>query len=517
MRWWYVGSVLAVFMFLGSSLAGQPNPAQLAALINQRLGERFHADRVQPAPRADDAEFLRRAFLDITGRIPRPSDVHEFLADGSADKRRRLIERLLADARFANHFANVYRAALIPEAASNREAAVFQTGFENWLKLHLRAGAGYDQIVRELLTTPIAAEGADTEPVLRDPERPNPLAFFAVKDASPENLAAAVTRTFLGIRLECAQCHNHPSAKWKQDQFYSQAAFFAGIRRQGKGVFAALSEDAARHELSPANGRTPRQAEFLDGGTPKWQSSRSPRAILAGWLTSPDNAYFAKAAVNRLWGHFFGVGLVHPVDDFRDDNPPSHPDLLDDLAQAFVQSGFDLSYLIRGICLSQAYQRTSARTDDSQDHTPLPARMAVKALTGEQFFDSLALATGYREDQDGGAARRLFVSRFAQTGTAEEPETSVQQALTLLNGRFVAWAVDPEQCPTLIAITQTPGMNRTERIEALYLAGLSRKPSAKELEQLESFVGKAQPDRQAERLADVFWTLLNSAEFRLNH
>jgi hypothetical protein len=317
--------------------------------------------------------------------------------------------------------------------------------------------------------------------------------------------------------LECAQCHNHPFAKWKQDQFYSQAAFFAGIRRQGRGVFAALSEDTGRHALSSTSGRTPRQAEFLDGGTPAWQPARSPRAILADWVTSTDNPYFAKAAVNRLWGHFFGVGLVHPVDDFRDDNPPSYPELLDDLAKAFVHSGFDLSYLIRGICSSQAYQRTSAHTDASQDHTPLPARMAVKSLTGEQFFDSLALATGYRDDQDGGAARRLFVSRFAQTSSADEPETSVQQALTLLNGHFVAWAADPEQCPTLIAITQTPGMSRAERIEALYLASLSRKPSSKELERLENYVAKAQPERLAERLADVFWTLLNSAEFRLNH
>src|SRR5262249_14108273 len=161
--------------------------------------------------------------------IPRPADVHAFLADKSADKRRQLIDRLLEDPRFAVHFANVWRAELLPETASNRETALFRAGFENWLKQRLRAGAGYDRLVRELLTTPIAAEGRDTEPVLRDPERPNSLAFFAAKEARPENLAAAVTRAFLGIRLECAQCHDHPFAKWKQEQFWSQAAFFAGI------------------------------------------------------------------------------------------------------------------------------------------------------------------------------------------------------------------------------------------------------------------------------------------------
>jgi len=209
--------------------------------------------------------------------------------------------------------------------------------------------------------------------------------------------------------------------------------------------------------------------------------------------------------------------LVEPVDDFRDDNPPSDPELLDDLARALVASGFDLTHIIRGICQSQAYQRTSAQTHPSQLTTHLPARMAVKALTGEQFFDSLALATGYRAEQDKGAARRQFLTRFALVGSANEPETSVQQALTQLNGRFVAWATDPEQCPTLIAVTQTPGMSLAERIEALYLATLSRKPDAEEFERLERFVRKTKPDREPERLADIFWMLLNTAEFRMNH
>jgi hypothetical protein len=512
-----LASALAVVAFMGPAVAGAPNPAELAARIDRRLELRWQADRVQAAPPADDAEFLRRACLDITGRIPRPAEVHAFLADKSPDKRRKLIDRLLEDPRFAVHFANVWRADWLPEAASSREAALFQAGFESWLKRRLRAGIGYDQLVRELLTTPIAAEGRDTTPVLRDPEGPNPLAFFAVKEARPENLAAAVSRSLLGIRLECAQCHDHPFATWKQEQFWSQAAFFAGIRKQGNGLFAPLAEAAQQHELIPPGIRKPRQAAFLNGSSPSWQDRRGPRAVLADWVTSPDNPYFARAAVNRMWGHFFGVGLVDPVDDFRDDNPPTDPELLHDLSRAFVASGFDLSYLIRGICLSQAYQRTSAQTDASQAGTRLPARMTVKAMTAEQFFDSLALATGYRDDQDKGAARRQFLTRFALAGAVSEPETSVQQALTLLNGRFVAWAADPEKCPTLIAVSQTPGMGLADRIEALYFAALSRQPSTQERERLVRYVRKAGPDREAERLADVFWMLLNTAEFRLNH
>jgi hypothetical protein len=512
-----LASALAVMVFAGRTVAGPPDPSELAARIDRRLETRWQAEKVRPAPPADDAEFLRRACLDITGRIPRPADVHAFLADQSPDKRRKLIDRLLDDPRFAVHFANVWRANLLPETASNRDAETFQAGFENWLKQQLRAGAGYDRLVRTLLTTPIAAEGRDTEPVLRDPERPNPLAFFAVKEARPENLAAAVSRSFLGIRLECAQCHDHPFGKWKQEQFWSQAAFFAGIGKQGNGLFAPLTEAVGRRELTPPGTHKTRQAEFLDGGTPKWQADRGARAVFADWLTSPDNPYFARAAVNRMWAHFFGAGLVDPVDDFHDDNPPSDPELLDDLASGFVASGYDLSYLVRCICLSRAYQRTSARTDASQDGTRLPARMPVRALTAEQFFDSLALATGYRDEQDRGAARRQFLTRFALAGSVTEPETSLPQALTMLNGRFVSWATDPEKCPTLIAVTRTPGMSLAQRIEALYLATLSRKPSAAELERLERQVRKAGPDGEAEQLGDVFWMLLNTAEFRMNH
>jgi hypothetical protein len=512
-----LASALAAAVLVGRAVAGAPDPAELAARIDGRLETHWQVDKVHPAPASDDAEFLRRAYLDITGRIPRPADVYAFLDDTSADKRRRQIDWLLEDPRFAVSLANVWRAELLPEAGSNRDAALFQVGFESWLIQRFRAGARYDQLVRELLTTPIAAEGQGKEPVLRDPSRPNPLAFFAVKEARPENLAAAVSRSFLGVRLECAQCHNHPFATWKQDQFWSQAAFFAGIRKQGDGLFAPLTEDAGRRQVTPPDGRKPRQAEFLDGSTPRWESGRGPRAVLADWVTAPDNPYFARAAVNRIWGHFFGVGLVDPVDDFRDSNPPSDPELLDDLARTFVASGYDLRYMIQGICLSRAYQRTSARTDASQDGTRPPARMTVKALTAEQFFDSLALATGYRDEQDRGAARRQFLTRFALLGPAGEPETSVQQALTLLNGPFVAWATDPDKCPTLIAVARTPGMSLVQRIEALYLATLGRRPSAAELERLERHVRRADPYREAERLADVFWTLLNTAEFRLNH
>jgi hypothetical protein len=505
------------------AVAGPPSAADLAARIDQRLEALWRSAQITPAPAANDGEFLRRVSLDIVGRIPRVADVHQFLRDASADKRDRLVDLLLDDPRYAVHFANVWRAELVPEVTAHREAAAFQAGFEAWLQARLRAGVSYDRLVRELLTVPIASgkdgdsDARNDTPVLRDPTRPNPLAFFAVKEARPENLAAAVSRTFLGIRLECAQCHNHPFAKWSQEQFWQQAAFFAGIERQGKGIFAPLSEVADRRELTPPERLGPQAAEFLDGTRPTWKVGQSSRVALAEWVTSPKNPYFARAAANRLWAHFFGIGLVEPADDFRDDNPASDAETLEILTQSLVESGFDLKHLIRGICRSRAYQRTSTWTHASQDTTALPARTTVKALTPEQLFDSLALATGYRDEQDKGAARRQFSARFNLVGSRGEPETSVQQALTLLNGRFVTWATDPEANPTLIAVTQTPGMTLPERIEALYLATLSRKPSAAEQERLLRRFEKAERPHEAQQLADVFWVLLNSAEFRLNH
>src|SRR5262245_14524751 len=369
-----------------------PDAAALAARIDERLESRWKREGIQPAPLADDAEFLRRASLDLNGRIPPAADVYEFLTDGATNSRAKLIDRLLEEPRFAIHFSNLWRAELLPEANTNQQAAELTRGFENWLVQRLRAGIPYDQLVRELLTVPLPKSSEPAEPVLRDPERPNPLAFIAAKDSKPENIAAAVTRTFLGIRLECAQCHDHPFAKWSQQQFWSQAAFFAGLEKRANSLLAPLTEVTDRREIASPRGGEMVRAAFLIGSTPDWRLSRSPRTTYADWLTSPENPFFARAAVNRLWGQLFGVGIVDPVDDFHDSNPPSDPELLNELATAFVLSRFDLRFMVRSICQTEAYQRTSARTHASQDDTRLPARMVVKALTGEQFFDSFVVA-----------------------------------------------------------------------------------------------------------------------------
>ncbi len=519
LRWLTLPFVVGCTLLVVNSARGdeRASAAQLAARIDALLEQHWQTEGIQLAPRADDAEFLRRAYLDLNGRIPRVSEVREFLSNDAPVKRAQVVEQLLDSPRFAVHFANVWRAELLPETMADRGAGVFRVGFEAWLQDRARAGVAYDALVRELLTAPIAQDGQGAEPVLRDPVRPNPLAFYAVKDAKPENLAAAVTRTFLGLRMECAQCHDHPFAAWSQDQFWQQAAFFASVQRQGAGMFAPLVETVAVRHVTPPEKDVAQAATFLVGDEPDWSREPSPRAMLAAWITARDNPYFARAGANRIWAQFFGRGIVEPVDDFRDDNPPIHPKLLEELAQAFAASGFDIRYLMRAICLTDAYQRSSVRTDASQDRTALPARMPLKSLTGEQFFDSIALATGYRDQQDKGAARRLLQTRFARGAAAVDPETSVQQALTLLNGSFTDWAANIDECPTLVAIDSTPGLTLDEQIDGLYLAVLGRLPAPTERAKIATVFDASPEEDRRLLLADVFWALLASAEFRMNH
>ena len=495
-----------LLLLAGSAAAGPPDPQTLADRIDARLDVKLRAAGVPPAPPADAAEFLRRAHLDLTGRIPTPRDVQAFLADPSTDKRSALIDELTETPRYASHAAAVWRAALAPETTAVPEARVFRAGFEAWLKQQFRNNTPYDEIARELLTAPLSADPDSPTPALRTPDAPNPLAFYAVKEAKPENLAAATTRVFLGVQIECAQCHDHPFAKWTRDQFWNQAAFFAGVERSGDTLFAPIAERPAVRDIRPGDSKKRVPALFLDEEEPAGDAR--PRAELANWVTAKGNPFFARTAANRVWGQMFGRGIVDPVDDFHDNNPPSHPELLDDLAAALVAADYDLRYLVRAIGRTKAYRRTSARTDPGQDDPKLFAKMTVRGLTGEQLYDSLILATGTRDGGGRVSPRDQFLARFAAGGKASEPETSIPQALTLMNGRLVD---DATAGPAVTAAAELPGLTAAERVEVLYLSALGRPPTPKEAGRAAKYV------TDGDKLGDVFWALLNSAEFRMNH
>ncbi len=320
------------------------------------------------------------------------------------------------------------------------------------------------------------------------------VAFFQANELKPENLAAATSRLFLGVQLECAQCHDHPFAKWKRQQFWEYAAFFSGVGPQMTGQpdadpdFTMASDAAQRQYKNMTGSGAVMQARFLDGKQPAWKEEVATRAELAAWMTSPENPFFARAAVNRVWAHLFGIGLIDPADDLREDNPPSHPELLDALAKAFIANHYDLKFLIRAITSSKTYQLTSA-IDGPADDPRLFARMSVKGLTAEQLYDSLALATGFEGGEGEGGARAEFLAKFSNIADKRtETQTSILQALSLMNGRITADAVSVSRSKSLAGVLDSPFLDDRQKLDAAHICALSRPMRAGEAERMMKYV-----------------------------
>jgi hypothetical protein len=489
----------------------------LARSIDHHLAMRQAERGVSPAPLTGDAEFLRRVYLDLAGCIPSIIDIRDFLDDPRPNKRRIWVDMLLEGKKpsrkpdaFIQHFANVYRAWILSRVNSEQGAGLASV-LDTWLRERLKTNTPYDRLVRDLITASPSDNGSDSASV-----------FFQINENKPENLAASTSRLFFGIKLECAQCHDDRSGgNWTQEQFWSFAAFFAGVSPE-RGEAANTKGIAI-----PGKKKTVR-ARFLDDSEPNWKSNDNPRAVLADWLVGDKNPYFARAAINRLWSYFFGIGLTEPIDEQGDHNPPSHPELLDELARQFIAHHFDLKYLIRALVATQAYQRSSLANDPSQDDPRLFARMALRGLSAEQLFDSLAEATEYQDTSPGvvnrfdnpenRSPRQKFLARFAHQDKPTEAPTSILQALYLMNSPFVAERTSLEQNKTLATIADAAKTHTSRRVETLFLVVLSRKPTPVESKRFVSYVerGGSSGDRR-KALADVFWALLNSAEFRLNH
>lgn len=498
-------------------------PEELASLIDRHLAAFHEQAGIVAAPAASDAEFFRRLSLDLVGRIPAPADVIAFLDDTQSDKRSRAIDSLLASPEHAAHFSRIWRSLLLPEADSDRQLAYFRTGLEVWLRQERQRNVPFDELTRGLVAAPITGTPEQPQFVLTDLNAPNPIAFVASKDDDPAKIAAASLRLFLGLRLECAQCHDHPFDHFTREQFWNQAAFFQGIARRGKGAFAPVLEDRTRRSAAIPLTELTVPVRFLSGESPVIPDGESPRVSFAAWMTAADNPYFARAAVNRVWGQLMGQGLVDPVDDFGPGNTPSHPQLLSDLAAAFIASGHDLNFLYRGICLSQAYQRTSRRTHPSQEDAAAFAAMAVKAMSAEQFYDCLVLATRDAPAQDapapnpaGDRNRRRMLDLFA-AGETRDPQTALPQALALMNGSFISRAADPAGRNSLMEVLESTGSDPAQLVEQLYLRTLSRRPDPDESRICADFLMAEGDSGRSQRAADLLWTLLNSPEFRWNH
>jgi hypothetical protein len=504
----------------GDVRGGRPDPVTsagdaraLAARIDAALAAQWAKAGVRPVAVADDGEFLRRVCLDLIGKIPTAAEARDFLDDPSPDKRLALVDRLLDSPAYTTRATELWRQLLLPEADTEDLARQVVRGFEAWLRRRVAEEAGYDKIAHEVLTAALSRR-ADEPLAVRDD--PSPSAYYVAKEGSPEKIAASVARVFLGVRLECAQCHNHPFAPWKRDQFWGFAAFFAGVPAvsQGDAVSAPRAEGPRRELTIPGTNKVVR-AGHLDGSPPAWRPRADSRTILSEWITAPGNPYFDRAVVNRVWARFFGVGLIEPVDDLAAEGGSEFSGLVDELAAQFRSHGYDLKFLIRALTATRAYNLTSAGGEAGGSASPSFAAMPVRGLSPEQFLNSLVQATGTDLGETRGRLLDLFANRDERS---TEAQTSILQALTMMNGAYIAAATDPETGNVLGAVARAPFLDTPGRIETLYLATLTRRPKPEELEALVEYVDRQKDEgARAKVLGDVFWALLNGPEFHLNH
>lgn len=485
--------------------------AELAALIDGQVQAALASASLTTAPAADDAEFLRRVYLDFHGVVPPLEQTLQFLSSTAADKRTGLIDELLANPRFGEHFGDLWRTRLIsPLVNEERQRS---DNFAAWLAERFNRNDGWDRITRDLVT----ATGKLEE---------NPGVTYLIEGRNPlgvTDLTDLTSRYFLGVRLNCAQCHDHPFVAWKRQDYWGMAAFFAQIQtpQRAKLVYMAGVQDNLKFTLAtlPAadaiDGYQPRSPTFLGEAELKADGKRPLRVALADWITSAENPYFARAAVNRLWWHFFGRGLVNPVDDMHSGNAPSHPALLDALSRRFVQSGFDLKLFCRAIAMSHTYQQTSRPGEQRDDAAKLFSRMSVKTLSPEQLYDSLTQILGPPGKTAGIdthlGTRYEFTQYFAGDGDGDPTryERGIPHLLRLMNS--------PQFAGQSIAslVSRVTAGRADHATDELFLTILARLPTSAERELMQQRLGGAKSPESAYR--ELAWALLMSSEFSLNH
>ncbi len=490
----------------------------LAQIIDREIQRRLAEDSVKPSPVADDAEFLRRIYLDLVGVIPPADKVVAFLDSKVADKRARVVEELLADSRYGRSLAENWTNVMVPRESNNRRLQ--SQPLHDWMAKSLNDNKPWDKLVYELVT----ASG--------DQDKNGAVTYF-IGNPTVDKITDSVTRLFLGVRLECAQCHNHPFTGWKQTEYWGMAQFFMKVR------LTANPQQAAKKGISPGiieDGRKGKKkglpesakivpAKFFQAQQPKLNPAAPYRPVLAKWLCSSSNPFFAQAMVNRTWAHFFGRGIVNPVDDMHEGNPASHPELLAALTEQFKTNGFDVKYLVRAIVNSQTYQRTSRPHAGNEEDPTLFSHMAVRVMSPEQLYDSLTSVVGkldrrfegMRKKGAGGkkgptGPRDQFVSFFRIDEGADplEYQAGIPQALRLMNSGLL------NNTTAVVNSAMGKGGNDLRRVvEQLYLMTLSRRPTPEELQRRVQYVAGQPIARNA--YSDLVWALLNCSEFAMNH
>ncbi|MFD2256789.1 PSD1 and planctomycete cytochrome C domain-containing protein [Luteolibacter algae] len=490
--------------------------------IDTLVAEKLNKLRIVPSGLASDEVFLRRAYLDIVGLPPTLEEREGFVNDRRADKRKLLVDQLLEREEFTEmwvmKWAELMQIRTIRNGA-NTVSYKAALNYYQWLRARIASNTPFNELVRDLLS----AEGGTFG---------NPATNFFQMENDVLKLTENVAQVFMGTRIQCAQCHNHPFDRWTMDDYYSFAAFFTQVKRKPaedpreRIIFDATGE--IKHPVTKQN----MVPKFLGGPRPEIKN-QSRREVLASWLASPENPWFAKNVVNIIWDHYMGVGIVDPVDDVRVSNPPSNPELLNALAEKFVGYDYDFKKIVRDICTSRTYQLSTATNETNQSDERNFSKAMIRRVRAEVLLDTISKVTNTSEKYKGlpkgaravqiadGNTSNYFLTTFGRATRATvcscevKMEPNLSQALHLINGETVHQRIAQGKIvEEMLRDKKSP----SEIITHLYLRALSRAPTEDELRRLGSAVDAEQNPKEKQKvLEDIFWALLNSKEFIFNH
>ena len=505
----------------------RPQGAPLASIpefeprnfIDQLTVEKWKKLGLKPSPGCDDPTFLRRVTVDLCGRLPSVEESRAYLADMGTDKRDRAIERLLASPDYPAYFAMKWGSILRNSNLAGADRASY--AFHNWLKDMIARNRPYDEFVRGIVAA--SGEWADAPAINW---------FWQSRDDQLHQVTADTAQVFLGLRLQCAKCHHHPYERFTQDDYYGLAGFYTRLGRKSFGEPPPYftSPTITIGERHPITGQQI-EPKFLDGQVAKFTAEEDPRHALVDWMARPENPFFSKAMANRLWGHFFGRGLVHEVDDLRETNPPSNPELLEALAKEFRDHKFDIKHMIRLMVQSRTYQLSSDPTSGNRQDQQNFARFYARRLPAEVAHDAVEQATGFKTNFSNMSAdsraidlpHERFGSYFLDTfdrpkrvsGCECERSTSatLSQVLLLANSDEVEQKL--QNGNARIGKMFEAKRSMPQMIEELYLATFSRYPTPQEIFNAAGYIDRDSEPRKA--VEDLLWTLLNSREFLFNH
>jgi hypothetical protein len=497
-----------------------------ANYIDTHVNAKLKQMSILPSGTCTDDEFVRRAYLDCVGRLPTIDEAKAFLADTAAAKRDALIEKLVDLPEFADFWALKWA-----DVLRNSRKTVQVKGsyaFQAWLRKHFRKNTPIDAVVRELIT----ASGNTFA---------NPPANYYRIAKDPQSLAETTAQLFLGVRMQCAKCHNHPFERWTQDDYYGMAAWFARVRQKpepaigtkpgGPNTAAEVVFTARDGEVNQPRTGKAMKPRYIGAGDADVKPGDDRRVALAGWLTSPENPFFAKSVVNRVWFHLMGKGIVDPVDDFRESNPSCNDELLDALAADFGKNQFDLKHLVKTIMRSRTYQASAQPNDSNRDDTKYFSHAVTKMLTAEQLLDAICDVTAVPEKYAGlpagtraiqlpdGEVNHPFLKTFGQPARElaceceRESDGNLAQALQLINGPTLNEKIRHPDNRVGKLLAGKSGED--EMLTELYFAALSRKPFPEEKEKALAHVAARADKRKA--WEDVLWALINTREFLFRH